>query len=192
MGNPALDLKDVDPRVWRVRAGETTYGPFTLGQMIQFVAEGRLNHESAVSENGGEFLPAGEIRALRSTLQSKFGMPDEAEGDATDTGDAEETAENEAVEAAALTNMVIVLEPAEDKGPLLMALSGLGPFVEAAQGTVVLKTRTRISKVQMALAKAAVPGDRAIIVDAGANRVAWLGMRAGEDTALRALWDQTE
>lgn len=179
MGSPALDLQDIDPRVWRVKAGETVYGPYTLGQMCQFVSEGRVAAHSLVADGVGAFIPAGETAALRGAFAAL--APAEPAADTAPATPAEPL--------ASPTNMLVVLKLAEQAGPLMQALSELGSFVEASPGTVLLRTTSRIAAVQRRLGEAVQAGDKVLIVDAGANRIAWLGYGPETGAALRELWN---
>ncbi|MEM7767719.1 MAG: hypothetical protein AAF253_09555 [Pseudomonadota bacterium] len=189
MGSPALDLQDVDPRIWRVRAGEAVYGPYTLGQMHQFVAEGRIASHTSIAEGAGAFADAGDTPALRGAFRILAEQQAPAAPATPKSGGAHEPmVETE----PAPTNMLVVLRTVAAPQAIMSVLSGLGPFVEAHPGTILLRTPSRIAKVRAALATVTEPGDQAVIVDAGANRIAWLGLQPETDTALRALWEQRQ
>ena len=164
-----LDLSEVDPQVWRVTAGETVYGPYTLGQVRAFVAEGRVAAHSLVSEGTGGFRPAAEMAALRDLF---VGDP----------------AATEPVAREEPSNMLVVIQATDTRAGLVEALSAFGPFVEAMAGTLLLKTTERLAVVRAALETVAAPGDRVVIVDATANRIAWIGMEPVEDRAVREVW----
>ena len=163
--------------------------------MCQFVSEGRVAAHTEIAEALGAFRPAGEVAALKGAFRAlQPDAPAEPEADAdpdlADTPDPSVGAAPTSASAVQPTNMLVVMKPAETAAALMQALSGLGTFVEASPGTVLLKTTQRIAKVRTALAAAAIPGDQVILVDAGANRIAWLGLGPELDTALRTLWTE--
>lgn len=167
-----LDLNNVDPAVWRVRAGETIYGPYTLGQMKVFTTEGRIaSHTMVCKGELSAFQRAAETPQIAEILSSH---------PASDEPD-EKT----------LTNYVVIAQ-AEGPNPsaVTATLNTLGRFVEAAPGVFILRSEERIAKIRDRLGSFSGASDRFVIVDADRSRLAWLGLDPDTDAHIRSVWNQ--
>ncbi len=169
-----LDLNNVDPAVWRVRAGETIYGPYTLGQMKVFTSEGRIaSHTMVCKGDMAAFKRAAETPEIAEILSKRPAQAEGEQGEAT------------------LTNYVVVAQ-AEGANPsaVTATLNTLGRFVEAAPGVFILRSQERLAKIRDRLGSFSGVHDRFVIVDADHSRLAWLGLDPDTDAHIRSVWNQ--
>lgn len=167
-----LDLEEVDPKTWRVQVSGTVYGPYTRGQMASFISEGRLTCTSLATDSAdGTFQALGRLEAFASAF-------DRAEED------------ERAGEEGVASNFLIV---AQIQGgvhdQLARALADFGRVAELMPGVFLLRSAARLGQIRTRLAAVAESIDRLVIVDAGANRLAWLGLGPGMDAAIRRVWN---
>ena len=171
MGSPdPIDLSDIDPRIWRVKAGEAVYGPYTLGQLRHYVIEGRIAAHTLIAEGVGDYVPAPEHPPIKAALDAM----------------AEKTAERPTGQA---TNFFIMVQSEGSTGAIVQAISEMGSFVEAFPGALLLRTDLRLSKVRSRLKQVSKTGDKIVIVDAKSNRLAWSGLQPDQDVAVREHWN---
>lgn len=167
-----LDLNNIDPAIWRVRAGETTYGPYTLGQMKVFTEEGRIaSHTMVCKGDMAAFQRAAETPEIAKVLSARPEV----------TAPIEKT----------LTNYVVIAQ-FENSNPsaVTATLNTLGRFVEAAPGVFILRSQERIAKIRDTLGSFSSTTDRFVIVDADRSRLAWLGLDPDTDAHIRSVWNQ--
>ncbi len=169
-----LELREVDPPIWRVMVGDTDYGPYTLGQMRRFISERRVGLETLVTRGEGAFRPARTVPELGAALASRQQRPrDDQDGE------------------AATSNFVVVSSlRGESSLALIRAMSSLGRFVEVFPGTFILRSRQKLARVQNTLGAAIGAADRFLVVDANHNRLAWRNLGPEVDVAVRSVWDR--
>lgn len=167
-----LDLHSADPPVWRVKVDETIYGPYTLGQMMSFVSEGRVANHTLVSR-GDEynFIEAPEFPPLKTALKVKS------------KGEIATSQEGEA------GNFLIVAQMEGATRPVTSALNSVGRFAEAAPGIYILRSTVRIARIRALMDAVCGEKDRIVIVDATHGRLAWLGLGPETDTHIRSVWN---
>lgn len=174
-----LDLAAVDPAIWYVFVKDTVYGPYTLGQLQGFVAEGRVTQNSLVSK-GDSQKP--QRASKMAELQAAF----------------IERARSEAPEAPAApsgpaSNYVIVtqLDRTSDVD-LIICMNGLGEFASVFPGTFILSSTYRLRDIQRALHEATTLDDQIMIVNASSGRLGWLNIGTDTDIHLREIWAKAD
>lgn len=165
-----LDLSVIDPPVWHVMVSETSYGPYTLGQMKGFIGEGRVSAITKVAMgDGGAFLPAGDTPELLS-------------------GFGEAVREDRADEPA--NYVVITRIEGSAQRAIGQALNELGSFGEALPGVYLLRSSARLSRIRNRLQSLTDLRDKVMIVDASHNRLAWFNLGPEADIHVHAVWEK--
>lgn len=170
----ALDLSKVDPPVWRVLNQNTAYGPYTLGQMTAFIAEGRIGLHTKVAEgDGAAFVEAETIPSLQPALREKtIGIDSTTQED-----------------DGKLHNYLVITRLSGSSDDVIMhTLNSFGNFGEAMPGIFVLRSSSRMATIQKALSSITGARDKVLIVDASANRLGWFNLGPEADVHLRSLW----
>lgn len=172
----SLDLSEVDPPIWRVLIKDTAYGPYTLGQLQGFIAEGRITLQTKIAKgDGAPFVEAETLPALQPALRTK--MREARQSDEGDQGDKPH-------------NYIIITRLAGGDEPILHKINSLGSFGEAMPGVYVLRSKVKLSAIQQSLNSLAGERDRVLIVDATANRLGWFHLGPEADIHLRSVWDK--
>lgn len=171
----SLDLSQIDPPVWRVLIADTAYGPYTLGQIQAFIAEGRIGLHSQVAEgDGAAFVSAETVTVLqpvlREALQSKQASANDSNGEPH--------------------NFLVISKLAAGDHKLTGVLNRLGHFGEALPGVFLLSSSVKLSAIQQALNRELDERDRVLIVDATTNRLGWFNLGPEADVHIRSIWDK--
>lgn len=162
-----LDLKDVDPPIWRIILADKVYGPFTIGQLRRFIQEGRVNARSKIAEgDGGRIQTAGEFPQLASAFAERL----------------------ERARPRKLNNFVVITHLDHITERFTEALNLLGTFGEAMPGVYLLRSDLRLAEIQSRLSEALMNDDKVMIVDASNERIGWLGLGFDVSDHLRAIW----
>ena len=174
----ALDLSEVDPPIWRVLIQNTAYGPYTLGQMAAFIAEGRVGlHTKVAKGDGAAFVDAETVSSLQPALREKMSSQDSAAPE--DDGEPH-------------NYLVITRLSAGGNDTLMHTLNNLGSFGEAMPGVYVLRSASRLAKIQSMLRKLTGARDKVLIVDASTNRLGWFNLGPEADVHLRSIWEKPD
>ena len=168
-GSEPLDLNKVDPSIWRVLVSDEIYGPYTLGQIRQFIKEGRIGARSKIAEgNTARFVAAASYPKLGIVFDDQPVQPPRQKS----------------------ANLVVIARLHEDNRALVGALNQLGAFGEAMPGVYLLRSSERLSEIHTRLSTVARDGEQIMIVDASNDRLAWLGLGADADTHVKAVWSK--
>ena len=167
-----LDLNNVDPAVWRVKAEEVIYGPYTFGQMKAFAGEGRIASYTLVCKGDlAAFRRASETPEIARLLQARPQVEQDEESE--------------------LTNYVVIAQlDSADMSTVTATLNTLGRFAEAAPGVFVLRSAMRVSKIRDRLGAFCGESDKFFIVDADRSRLAWIGLNPDADQHIQSVWNQ--
>lgn len=166
-----IDLAFVDPAIWRVQSGGEIRGPFTLGQIQQFVIEGRLTAASRVSGGDGQpFLPIRETPRLADSLAPAF-------------------AERARRRAEACNYVITVHAPALESAALDQALATLGKTLQLFPGTFLLRSGKSLTDVRAALAGALPEGAQAFVVQARDAQLMGIGFEQDLAETARPVWN---
>ena len=165
-----LNLSAVDPPVWHVMVSDTSYGPYTLGQMKSFISEGRISATTRVAKgDGGAFRPAAQVAELLSGF-----------GEAVRTDFGEEPA-----------NFVIITRiQGSAENAIGHALNELGTYGQVMPGIYLLRSRARLSRIRDRLQSLTGTRDKVMIVDASNDRLAWFHLGPETDVHVHAVWDR--
>ncbi|MEO1660249.1 MAG: hypothetical protein AAFR51_04625 [Pseudomonadota bacterium] len=164
----ALDLSSIDPPIWRVIVDEAVYGPYTLGQMKVFVAEGRLHSASKVAQgDGGAFLLAHQ----HIDLKSLFG-PDPA-------AKAEPQASN---------YLVTLQTDGDGRRAAISLFNEIGRFAELMPGCFIVDTTQTIVDLRAQLSTLLAERGRCVIVNARTGQLGWMGLKQDADTHAKLIW----
>jgi len=196
---------------WTISVGGRVYGPYSLQQMHDFQAEGRLAGYSLVARSGAEqFYPAHEDDALAPL----FAAPDE--------GNAEPAAER-TIETLAETPQET---PAADAGPYTAphrfgrseqdvssgpsryviiadmksrSITGLeeeifniGPAHRFMPQAWVLTSDTSLNTIRNRLVQKLGKIDTLFIVDAARDKAAWFNFGPETDSRVRRMWSRPQ
>ena len=170
-----IDLSRIDPAIWRVLAGGDVHGPYTLGQIQQFVIEGRLHAASRIS--GGDqqpFLPIRGVPRLAEALAPAF-------------------AERARRRAEAANYLITVHAPAEAEAALSHGLPAcldtLGKHMQPIPGTFLLRSARSLSEVRAALAEALPKTAQVFVLQTREARLGWVGFDEDMAEAVRPVWN---
>ncbi|MEO0722343.1 MAG: hypothetical protein AAFY43_09370 [Pseudomonadota bacterium] len=168
-----LDLSAEDKPIWRIKVGDTVYGPYTLAQLATFAGEGRLAAHTLVSAGpDAPFEPAGTRPALEPVLSNR--QQDPGPEPAPDEGRFVITVHLNGASSMAIT----------------AALNTVGRFGEIAPNVFVLRSQVRLAKVRERLAAIMGERDQAVIVDASTGRLAWINLGPETDVFVREIWSE--
>ncbi|RIJ23350.1 hypothetical protein D1224_03515 [Henriciella barbarensis] len=169
----ALDLSEMDPAEWRVLVNEVIYGPYTLGQMVGFIAEKRVGPRTQVAEgDGGAFLPAREHRPLVHHLNEALRPSSQPEP------------------ADDVSNYLIIAKlTGTGETQLVSAMNRLGKFAEIMPGVWALRSSVKHSRLREQLNQTVTSADQVMIANASTGRLAWLNLGPEADVHIRRVWN---
>ncbi|MEM8617318.1 MAG: hypothetical protein AAGF20_10325 [Pseudomonadota bacterium] len=185
MADQALDLSQIDPPRWRILVSGVVYGPYTLGQMRSFEAEGRLSPMSQVSDGeGGAFLLADEQDALAGIFHARQerAVADESHGEP---------------EVGNHRYMVVCHARSERRALLIETLNVFGLFVEPLPMVFLLTTSAPLPELHRQISALLAYDEKVIMANTDKGRLAWQGLRDDVTQHIHTLWtkagpDQTE
>ncbi|MBY9068505.1 GYF domain-containing protein [Hyphomonas sp. WL0036] len=170
-----IDLSRIDPAIWRLQVQGTVHGPYTLGQLQQFVIEGRLHPGSHVSAAENQpFLPIRETPRLTEALAPAF-------------------AERNRRRAEASNYLIVARAPAPAEAALWRdlpgCLDGLGKHVQTIPGTFLLRSARSLAEVRAALAEALPKTAQVFVLQTREARLGWVGLDESMNDTVRAVWN---
>ena len=170
-GPAPIDLAFVDPAIWQVQSGGEARGPFTLGQIQQFVIEGRLSAASLLSGGDGQpFRPIRETPRLAESLAPAF-------------------AERARRRAEACNYVITIHAPAIDAAALEQALAALGKWLQPLPGTFLLRSGKSLADVRAALANALPEDAQAVVLQARDAQLTGIGFDQDLAETARPVWN---
>lgn len=163
----AATLKSTTGKWW-VQVRGRAFGPYTIEQMAQFLAEGRVRPNTMVSDNGQtNWVEARRIMALRGLRKPQA---------ANDT----EEAANVFVHAEILSGAWMAF---------MAALESMGFVCELAPGLWLVRTRYSAGVIRNTLSQTLERGDRFVVVDATRDRLAWFNLGPEVDVRISKIWN---
>ena len=169
--NDALDLSSIDPPIWRIMVSDVVYGPYTLGQMRNFVEEGRLLASSPVASGDGvAFIFAFEHQTLRDLF-------------AADTPSSPPTEQAEAANF-----MITARTDSDGRTGLISLLNQIGRFSELMPGTFILHAEVSLVDLHNQLSTVLAERGKFVIANTNTGQLAWMGLGADADQHARAVW----
>ncbi|MFN4184879.1 MAG: hypothetical protein ACK4M6_08825 [Hyphomonas sp.] len=170
-----IDLSRIDPAIWRILAGGEAHGPYTLGQLQQFVIEGRLHGASRISAGDDQpFLPIRDMPRLAEALAQAF-------------------AERARRRAEASNYLITARAPAPAEAALWRDLPGcldtLGKHMQPIPGTFLLRSGKSLAEVREALAAALPKTAQVFVLQTREARLGWVGFEEDMSDAVRPVWN---
>ena len=164
----SVELGIIDPAIWRVLVGDEVYGPYTRGQVLAFIREGRVAPDTRIaSGHGSAFISAGDCAEFA-----------EAFGPLTDT------------RKSPPTNYLIASRIAGSRMPEVnRVLNQLGRFAEVAPGMFVMRSTVSLARIRQHIELVIEKDDQVIIVDATHNRIGHIHLGPECDARVRQVWD---
>jgi hypothetical protein len=168
---------DSERESWWVKANEKVYGPYTRAQMGRFIVEGRVAATTLVSANPkGDWTESRHCRAFRVALHE--------ERTTFHVNKTEQRAEAEQANILIWTDMI-----SGGSRRVELELRSLGPVAEIAPGVYMLRTRKTAGTVRNAVSQVMERGDKALVVDASRDRMAWFNLGPETDAHIREVWN---
>ena len=167
----ALDLSSIDPPIWRVIVEDVVYGPYTLGQMKVFVAEGRLLGSSKVAQgDGGAFTFADQHVDLKSLF-------------ADDAAPAAPDGQPEA------SNYLVTLQTDGDGRRAAISLfNEIGRFAELMPGSCFLNATISVTALREILSSVLAERGRFVMAIASSGQLAWMGLKDEAGGYAKTVW----
>lgn len=166
---------------WRIRIGDTDYGPYTRSRLIGFLKEGRVVAGSLLAcGSDTTFRRADKHPQLRwdfaAARKRTFGQVK------LDPGETE----------LPICNFLIAAHLVGSSAAVEKILGGCGKFARAAGDMWVLRSRMSVQQLRTRLALAMQPHEQLVIVNASKDRLAWHNLGVENDIAVRGVWDNDE
>ena len=153
---------------WWVQVRGRAFGPYSIEQMAQFLAEGRVRPNTLVSDNGDtNWTEARRIMALRGLRKPQ--------------------AANDAEEAANVFVHAEIISGAWNG--FMAALESMGHVCEMSPGLWLVRTRFSAGVIRNTLSQTLERGDRFIVVDASRDRLAWFNLGPEVDVRISKVWN---
>jgi hypothetical protein len=164
----AAPAKSAAASQWWVQVRGRPFGPFTIEQMAQFLAEGRVRPSSLVSDNpDGGWTEARRVMTLRG-LRAPRPMAEAADG----------------------ANVFVHAEIVSGAWNAFMAaMEGMGSVCELAPGLWLVRTPFSAGIIRNTLSQTLERGDRFVVIDATRDRLAWFNLGPEVDVRISRTWN---
>jgi hypothetical protein len=164
----AIPPKPAAATQWWVQIRGRSFGPYSIEQMAQFLAEGRVRPTTLVSDNGKDgWTESRKVMTLRGLRAPK--------------------AANDTVEAA---NVFVHAEIISGSWNAFMAaLESMGSVCDLAPGLWLVRTKFSAGVLRNTLSQTLERGDRFVVVDATRDRLAWFNLGPEVDVRIGKVWN---
>jgi hypothetical protein len=164
----AASIKSAAASKWWVQVRGRSFGPYSIEQMAEFLAEGRVRPNTLVSDNGeSNWVEARRIMALRGLRKPQA---------ANDTAEAANVFVHAEIVSGAWTGFMAALE-------------SIGSVCDLAPGLWLVRTPFSAGIVRNALSQTLERGDRFVVVDATRDRLAWFNLGPEVDVRIAKVWN---
>ena len=202
---------------WYVQVNGQSYGPYDSAQMKGFVAEGRVNEQSIISQTpaqgyaqavqfqsfaawSGQAVqapqPVQQAQILRPMSNVGGGVlarqmqPSSYAPQALAPNPAPIQQVQRAPQPAANTVFVVMAEIRSDNGmQFLQALQSEGAAQRIGDSVWLLRSGSTVEQLRNRLSQALTKDDRLFLLDSFKNETAWFNIGSDMDIRIRELWD---
>ena len=188
--DPRESRDPLDAR-WYIRAGETTYGPYTGHQLRAYIAEGRVAAQSLVAPEGGtEWIAAASDPVLAPILNEAARIV--AETRAAAAPQARPAPQQPQAEAQPeLANFVLVFDlKSRPSARLEQAIMNLGPACKLSSNIWIIASKETSGSIRNMLIEYFGKVDTLLVVDASRGKAAWFNFGPEQDARIRRVWRQ--
>lgn len=161
-------------REWFIQVDGQAYGPFEDKTLWSYMAEGRVNAQSLVSQSANTaYRPVSADPALMNWLNQATQQPIQ-------------TAEPD----VAPTVFMIMAEIKSGRGMnFLQSLQSLGPTQRLGSTVWILQAQTKAEMLRDILSQPLGAEDRLFVLDSFANETAWFNLSPEMDNRIAQLWN---
>ena len=200
---------------WYVQIQNQAYGPYSEAQMQGFVAEGRVNEQSLISNDPaqgfyaalgydvfrlwagtGQAVAAGGLGSLLISSPRPFTRLSQYKHTKKLPTYPETIADvyTPAPTENAATNIFLVMAEIRSDGAMgfLQALQGFGTAQRIGDTVWLLRSASGVEQLRNTLSQSLDRQDRLFILDSTANKTAWFNIGADLDGRIRELWSEDE
>jgi hypothetical protein len=177
----AIEPPPIPSVKWRIKVGETEYGPYPRSRLIDFLKEGRVVASTPLCCGADpEYVRADKHPQLRwdfnANRKRKFGEP------RLDPGETE----------VPVCNYFIAARLMSTSDAFEKQLREAGKMTRAAGDMWVVRSRLTVQQIRNKLTSIMRPHEHFVIVNATKDRLAWFNLGAENDVAVRDVWDSDE
>ena len=202
---------------WYVQIQNQAYGPYSEAQMQGFVAEGRVNEQSLISNDPAQgfyaalgydaYFAFGQARD-RLLLLADWRAPYQQPAPVYTPKPIQTVPRNiptyprngnadvytPAPTENAVTNIFLVMAEIRSDGAMgfLKALQGFGTAQRIGDTVWLLRSASGVEQLRNTLSQSLDRQDRLFILDSTANKTAWFNIGADLDGRIRELWSEDE
>lgn len=174
MLDAAAPSENSAPAGWWVQVRGQAYGPYSLEQISQFVAEGRVRPATLVAPNrDGGWTEARSVDGLMGTFRTTPHAPTPANSSVAEAANVFIHAE---IHSGAWTGFMAALE-------------SMGMIADLAPGLWLLRTRFSAGIIRNTLSQTLERGDRFVVIDATRDRLAWFNLGPEVDVHIKDVWN---
>ena len=164
--------------LWRIKANEKTFGPYTGYQMSQFKTEGRLAAHTLVSREGGTLVEAQWHSASSDTIL----------GSLFRTTSAAPPTFGHRAEPGGLKFVIYIDIKGGHSSELEAALAALGPTQRISPNLWLLSGSHTVGGLRNYIGQYLGPMDWMLVIDATQGRAGGFNMGPEMDAQIRRVW----
>lgn len=163
--NEVVPMRARSTGQWWVQVGERPYGPYAMEQLKGFVADGRINGATRITDRkDGVWVEARRIIGLMGPASQE---------------NADEAA-NVFVHAAIVSGAW---------NAFMAALEGMGAVCDMGPNLWLLRTCHSAGVIRNTLSQTLERGDHFVVIDATRDRLAWFNLGPEADAKISRTWN---
>lgn len=192
-GQTATNDDGTQTNLWVLKYGEETYGPYTYVAMEKYISEGRVVADSQIAPEGSNAWKAardvsvfaGYFDAKRSGKMSSTPATIEDSRPVYGTG----KGQIDRRKKAETSNFIVTTDIRSRHGAAVeQAIMSLGPALKIAPNIWIVNAKTTAPGILNHLSQLIANGDALFVVDATADRTAWINYGPETDAKIRRVW----
>lgn len=193
------------PDQWYVQFDGLSYGPFTHGQMQEFVSEGRVISDSLITPDPSrgyfqaqafpiftQWTNAAQTAPQQMIAQPVTGQTPQMQVRAEQPVPVAmgQSYSNATLQAPSPTVLLVMAEIRSAQGmPFLQTLQTHGPAQRIGDTVWLLRSAISADALRTSLSRTLSKQDRLFILDSFHNKTAWYNIGADMDQRIRELWN---
>jgi hypothetical protein len=178
---------------WVLKYGEQTYGPYTYVAMEKYISEGRVVADSQIAPEGSQaWKAAREVSVFAAYFDDKrSGNMSSTPATVEDSRPVYGTGKGQIDrrKKAETSNFIVTTDIRSRHGAAVeQAIMSLGPALKIAPNIWIVNAKTTAPGILNHLSQLIANGDALFVVDATADRTAWINYGPETDAKIRRVW----